>query len=300
MAALTGPHLSPQHKKEKTMTSIKDALAEENFSAEEIIKLAIARRGDIFPEQRIFIEADPKAYSINQRAVGYAHQYDSLGTPDQVLSLPMRELIATCMLAAKGDDRFAPNHVRRMWRIGVTNKVMFEAALAMVPATGWSTIPHVALAVITAGDPNYTDGAIPEGGEPKTLKPFVELTQGRTTVQGFDKVNDAGLLADPDWADIAKIDPEFARRAARLLDYALLVGGPTDKDLLGPGPRELVCIAGLCGKGYVDFAARHIRRAYAWGMTQRQVLEAICCLLPMGGPPSLQLGMQAIRKAEAA
>jgi hypothetical protein len=29
-----------------------------------------------------------------------------------------------------------------------------------------------ALAVITAGDPNYTDGTIPEGGEPKTLTPF--------------------------------------------------------------------------------------------------------------------------------
>ncbi len=274
------------------MTTIKEALAEENFSAEEIIRLAIARRGDIFPEQRIFIQADPKAYSINQRAVGYVHQYDKLGTAEQVLSLPMRELIATCMLAAKGDDRFAPNHVRRMWRIGVTNKVMFEAALAMVPATGWSTIPHVALAVITAGDPNYTDGAIPDGGEPKTLKPFVELIQGRTLAQGVD---DAGLLADPDWADIAKIDPELATRAARLLDYALLVGGPGDKDLLGPGPRELVCIAGLCSKGYVEMAVRHIKRAYAWGMTKRQVMEAISCLLPMGGAPSLAIGMQAIR-----
>lgn len=268
------------------------ARAEESLPAEKIIRLAIERRGDIFPEQRIFIEADPRAYSINQRVVGYAHQYDSLGTDEQLLSVQMRELIATCQLAAKGDDRFVPNHVRRMWRLGVTNKVIFEAALAMVPATGWSTIPHVALGVITAGDPAYTDGAIPEGGAPTTLKPFIELTQGRSKVREFD---DAGLLADPDWQDIARIDPEYAKRTARLIDYALLVDGPSERDLLGPGPRELVCIAGLCGRGMASYAARHIRRAYAWGMSKRQVFEAICCLTPMSSIAAVQTGMQAIR-----
>ena len=268
---------------------------EENFDADAIIRRATARRGDIFPEFHIFIRSIPKAYALNQRTAGYVHQYSELGTADQVLSLPMRELIATTQLCAKGDDRFAPNHVRRMWRLGVTNRVMFEAALAMAMASGWSTIGHVALAVLTAGDPAYKDGAIPEGGEPKALTPFPELSQGRTRIHACDE----RLLDDPDWKDIAQIDPELAARTATLVDYAQLVAGAADEDLLGPGPRALITIAGLCSRGFTELAARHIRRAYAYAMTRRQVFEAISCVLPMGGTPALQIGMQAIRQAEA-
>ena len=268
---------------------------EENFDPDEIIRRATARRGDIFPEFQIFIRSIPKAYALNQRCAGYVHQYTELGTPDQVLSLPMRELIATTQLCAKGDDRFAPNHVRRMWRLGVTNRVMFEAALAMAMASGWSTIGHVALAVLTAGDPSYTDGAVPEGGEPKTLKPFPELSQGRVRVHACDEQ----LLDDPDWKDIAQTDPELVARFAKLADYAQLVDGASSEDLLGPGPRALITIAGLCARGFTELAARHIRRAYAYAMTRKQVFEAISCELPMGGGPALQIGMQAIRLAEA-
>ncbi len=268
---------------------------EENFDADEIIKRATARRGDIFPEFQIFIRSIPKAYALNQRAAGYVHQYAELGTKDQVLSLPMRELIAMTQLCAKGDDRFAPNHVRRMWRMGVTNRPMFEAALAMAMAAGWSTIGHVALAVQTAGDPAYKDGAVPEGGEPKTLTPFAELTQGRVRVHACDEK----LLDDPDWKDIAQIDPELAARFGKLADYAQLTEGATSEDLLGPGPRALITIAGLCARGFGELAARHIRRAYAYAMTRKQVMEAISCVLPMGGSAALQVGMQAIRLAEA-
>lgn len=272
--------------------SDESANAVENLTAEEIIRMGIARRGDILPESRLFIETLPKAYAINQPVVGYVHQYEGMGIPGQVLTVQMRELIATCQLAAKGDDRFAANHVRRLWRLGVCNKAIFEAAVAMIPATGFSTIPHVASAVIMAGDPAYKEGAIPEGGAPASSRPFAELSQGRSKTS--DTI-DAGLLTDPDWQDIAKIDPEYARRTARLIDFALLVDGPGPQDLLGPGPRELVCIAGLCGRGMADLAARHVRRARAWGMSVQQIFEAISCITPMCGIAAVQTGMRAIR-----
>ena len=131
---------------------------------EAILARVIANRGDIFEEFKLIIRAMPRTYELNQQVAGYVHQYRTLGTADQELSLPMRELIATCQLCAKGDDRFAPNHVRKLWRLGVTNAVIFEAALAMATAVGWSTVGHVALAIVTAGDASYADGEIPAGG----------------------------------------------------------------------------------------------------------------------------------------
>ena len=272
------------------------ARAEEDLPAEEIIRMGIARRGDILPESRLFIETLPRAYAINQPVVGYVHQYEGMGMPGQVLTVQMRELIATCQLAAKGDDRFAANHVRRLWRLGVCNKAIFEAALAMIPATGFSTIPHVASAVIMAGDPDYKEGVIPEGGAPAISRPFAELSQGRSRA---DRSDDTGLLADPDWQDIAALDAEYARRAARLIDFALLLNGPGPQDLLGPGPRELICIAGLCGRGMADIAARHVRRARAWGMSRHQIFEAVSCITPMSGIAAVQTGIRAIRMGEA-
>ena len=67
---------------------------------------------------------------------------------------------------------------------------------------------------------------------------------------------------------------------------------------LGPGPRELIAIAALCTRGEVELAAQHIRRAYDYGMTKRQVLEAIACVLPMSGMVTGQLGWRAMRLAD--
>jgi hypothetical protein len=49
----------------------------------------------------------------------------------------------------------------------------------------------------------------------------------------------------------------------------------------------------------VDLAAQHIRRAYDYGMTKRQVLEAIACVLPMSGMVTGQLGLRAMQLADA-
>jgi hypothetical protein len=50
----------------------------------------------------------------------------------------------------------------------------------------------------------------------------------------------------------------------------------------------------------VDIAADHIRRAYDCGMSRRQVLEAICCVVPMTGMVSAQYGARAMKLAEEA
>ena len=74
-------------------------------------------------------------------------------------------------------------------------------------------------------------------------------------------------------------------------------GGAQDA-LLGPGPRELIVIAALCTRGEIDIAGQHIRRAYDYGMTRRQVLEAISSIVPMTGMISMQLGLRAMQLAD--
>lgn len=264
------------------------------YDAEAIIAKSIRDRGDMFAEFQLFMRAQPKAAALNQRVAGYVHQYKNQEGSDQVLSLPMRELIATVMLAAKGEDRFAPNHVRKLWREGVTNEPIFEAAFAMATVLGWTVIGHTCTAVQLAGDPNYREGQVPEGGVPKTMTPFPELAQGRVRVAPCEE----GLLSEPEWQDIKKLDPEMAERVAALIDHALIADGPVaDNVLLGPGVRELIAIAGLCSRGQEVKAARHMKRAIAYGMTAKQILEAFSCVIPMTGSATMPIGVRAMRLA---
>jgi len=266
----------------------------EDMSAEAVIARAIARRGEIFEEFKVLARESPRTYDLISKTAGYMHHYAGEEGAEQKLSGTMRELIALCQLCAKGDDRFAANHVRRLWQRGVTNKVMVEAATAIAPIVGWSTIAHVTLAMITANDPAYPFGRIPPGGAPTTLTPFPELQMGRNkTTSGNDS-----LLNTPEWQYVASLEPELAHRAAQWVDYCLLPDGASD-ELLGPGPRELIAIAALCARGEVEFAAQHIRRAYEYGLTRLQVLEAISCVLPMTGALTVQIGVRAMKLAEA-
>jgi alkylhydroperoxidase/carboxymuconolactone decarboxylase family protein YurZ len=263
-------------------------------AAEDIVQRFIRERGDLFEEFQLFAREAPETVDLVRKTAGYVHFYENQTTPEQNLSGPMRELIATCQLCAKNDDRFAPNHVRRLYRMGVTNRVLFEAGDAIAPIVGWSTVAHIAKAIITANDPAYPYGALPEGGEPKTLTRFPELDLGR---EALEPVED-GLLDTPEWLYIAAIDAELARRAAAFVDHCLLAGGSRDK-LLGAGARELIAIAALCARGEQDLAARHIRRAYAYGVTRQQVLEAISCVLPMTGAITVQIGARAMQQVDA-
>ena len=264
-------------------------------AADDIVQRFIKERGDLFEEFHLFARESPDTVDLVRKTAGYVHFYENQTTAEQNLSGPMRELIATCQLCAKNDDRFAPNHVRRLYRMGITNRVLFEAGEAIAPIVGWSTVAHIAKAIITANDPAYPYGTLPEGGEPKTLTPFPELELGRkaVTAPAFD-----GLLATPEWRYIAAIDPELARRAAAFVDHCLLAGGPRDK-LLGAGARELIAVAALCARGEQDLAAQHIRRAYAYGISRHQVLEAISCVLPMTGAITVQIGARAMQQVDA-
>ncbi len=263
------------------------------LASDEVLKRLIAERGDIFPEFHFIARERPESLHYTRRALGYVHQYDNHATPEQELSVQMRELIALCQLSSQGDDRFAANHVRRLYRLGVTNTVILEAAEAYAAIFGSSTIPHVAQAILTANSSDYTYGVLPPGGEPKTLQHFPELAMGRTRTSA---AND-GLMQLPEWQYIASIDAELAKRASELVDHFLLPDGAGD-ELLGPGPRELLAIAALCVRGEVDIATQHIRRAYAWGMNRHQVMEAISCVLPMTGAISLQIGARALQAAD--
>lgn len=266
----------------------------EDLSPEAILARATAARGDIFPEWKAVVYAVPRTYDLINRTVSYLHQYHGEDPSAQQLSGPMRELIAIPALCAKGDLRHAPNHIRRIYRMGVTDRAIFEGATAYALVAGWASLTYVSLAIMEANNPDYPFGKLPEGGAPRELKPFPELAMGRNRKSAADE----SLLDTPEWRFAARIDAEFARRTAAFADHCVLAGGAQDA-CLGPGPRELIVIAALCTRGEVELAARHIQRAYDYGMSRRQVLEAISCVLPMTGMVTGQLGIRAMQLADA-
>jgi alkylhydroperoxidase/carboxymuconolactone decarboxylase family protein YurZ len=270
-------------------------VSNEDLSPEAILERATKARGDIFPEWKPVAYALPQTYDLINKTGSYLHQYHGQSADAQALSGPMRELIAIPALCAKGDIRHSANHVRRLYRMGITNKVLLEAASAFGTVTGWASMTFVSLAIMEANNPDYPFGKLPEGGEPKTLTPFPEMKMGRTRKKGKGSES---LLDTPEWRYAAGIDPELAKRCTAFVDHCLLAGGAKDEHL-GPGPRELIAIAALCTRGEVELAAQHIRRAYDYGMTKRQVLEAIACVLPMFGMVTGQLGWRAMRLAAA-
>ena len=264
-----------------------------DFSPEAVLARATAARGDIFPEWKTLVYASPKTYHLINQTVSYLHQYHGQQADSGQLSIPMRELIAIPALCSKGDLRHAPNHIRRMYREGLTNKALFEGAAAFASVVGWASLTYVSLAIEQANSADYPFGKLPPGGEPKELKPFPEMSMGRTRSSAAKE----SLADTEEWRYAAEIDAELARRASAFVDHCLVADDEQDT-ILGPGPRELIAIAALCTRGEVDLAAQHMRRAYDYGMTRRQVLDAICCVVPMSGMTSATLGLRAMRLAD--
>ena len=267
---------------------------EENLTPEAVLERATKARGDIFPEWKALAHASPETYHLINETGSYLHQYHGQAESPRRLSAPMRELIAIPALCAKGDLRHAPNHVRRAYRVGLTNTALFEGASAFAAVVGWASLTFVSLAIMEANNPLYPYGELPPGGEPDELKPFPEMMMGRKR-----KNTSSESLADTsEWRYASEIDSELVRRAAAFVDHCLLAEGARD-ELLGPGPRELIAIAALCTRGEVELAAQHIGRAYDYGMSKRNVLEAICCVLPMTGMITGQLGLRAMQLADS-
>jgi len=252
----------------------------------------VKNRGDIFEEWHFMAKYIPLTIAKLHDTAGYILQNDNKSTPDQELSAAFRELIALCQLSNKGELRFAANHVRRLYRFGVTNAVIFEAAESMAPIVGHASIALVAQAILLANDPTYPFGKMPEGGEPSQLKPFPEMTMGWTADDDVQQ----SLLQEPEWQYAAEIDPEFVRRTTSFVDHCLIDRRPGR--VLSPGSRELIAIAALCARGEVDLAAAHIRRAYAYGFSRRKVLEGISCVQNMTGAVSVHRGIRAMQQAD--
>ena len=267
----------------------------EDLHPEQVLARALARRGDTFDEFKLLIREKPATYDLISKTAGYVHHYTGRGGDAQQLSHPMRELITLAMLAARGEHRFAPNHVRRLYCLGVTHALMFEAASAMAPVTGWTTLAHVASAILAANRPDYPFGRMPEGGEPAELTPFPELECGAW--QGEEPASSERFTDE--YAYIASIDPDLARVAARWVDHCLCRDARAASSArLGPGPRELIAAAAACARGDATLAAGHMRRAYDHGLNRVQVLEAISCVLPMTGAMTLKIGVRAMRLAD--
>lgn len=257
-----------------------------------IMEEYVKNRGDIFEEWHFMAKYVPLTIVKLHDTAGYILQNDNKTTPDQELSVVFRELIALCQLSAKGDKRFAANHVRRLYRFGVTNAVIFEAAEAFAPVVGHSTIALVAQAILLGNDPTYPFGKMPEGGEPETLTPFPEMKLGW---EAKGKV-ETSLLDRPEWQYAAAIDPELAKRTASFVDHCVTDRKP--ERVLSPGARELIMVAALSARGEVDLATNSICRVYAYGFSKRQVLEAISCVQNMTGAVSVQLGVRAMQQAD--
>jgi len=273
---------------------VSEALKQEipDLSPEAVLARATAARGDIFPEWKTLVYASPKTYHLINQTVSYLHQYQGQAAAAGQLSVQMRELIAIPALCAKGDLRHAPNHIRRMYREGLTNKALFEGAAAFASVAGWASLTYVSLAIEQANSADYPFGKLPPGGEPKELKPFPEMTIGRTR----RSIASESLADTEEWRYAATIDAELTKRVSAFIDHCVAADGESDA-LLGPGPRELIVVAALCTRGEVDLAAAHIRRAYDYGMTPQHVLDAICCVVPMNGVVSATLGLRAMRLA---
>ena len=111
----------------------------DELDPEKIMEDYVRNRGDIFEEWHFMVRHVPLTIVRLHDISGYILKHENKTTPDQELSFVFRELIALCQLSAKGEPRFAANHVRRLYRAGITNTVIFEAAEAFSTSSGTPT-----------------------------------------------------------------------------------------------------------------------------------------------------------------
>ncbi|MBI2909007.1 MAG: carboxymuconolactone decarboxylase family protein [Chloroflexi bacterium] len=253
-------------------------------------------RGDTYWETERLFHMIPEVLMLAAEATGYVHRYEGKEDSRQELSLQMRELIAVVLLTSKGEERFAANHVRRLYRMGVTDALIIEAFLAAVPVLSFAVMLHAVRVMQAAKDPSNREGALPPGGEPKVLVDFPELHLGDDR-PGVPEA-ETGLGAKPEWQYIAQIDPGLAERVIRLCNMIDAEGGVQRRgDHFPPAARELIAIPALCARGFIDAAGQHMRRAVGYGLSARQILEAISSVLPYYGLMTVEIGAQAMIKA---
>lgn len=248
-------------------------------------------RDDQFWESALLWKYSPEG--MGPELGSYVHQYQGQTASGQVLSTQMRELIATVMLIWRGFNRFAANHIRRLYRLGVTNELIVEAFWFAAPFLGRANALQGIRAMRKAADPGNLEGELPAGGVPMELFDFPELHLG----EGLSVPDDVSLADRPEWRLIAQMDPGLARIATGHYDKIFAVrerGGLEWK--LPVAARELIAVVALCGKGHVDMAAEHMQRCLRHGGTPRHILDAISAGT-MAGLITYQFGAQAMMKA---
>lgn len=142
-----------------------------------------------------------------------------------------------------------------------------------------------------ANDSSYPDGELPPGGPPRTLMPFPELELGRTLVSGAES---GSMSESASWCSVAEIDPELVARTSAFVDHCTGHHRTTGEPYLGSGVRALVTVPALCVRGETEQAAAFMKRALDYGMTVRQLVEAISCVIPMTGAATMDVGMRAL------
>ena len=245
----------------------------DELDPEKIMEDYVRNRGDIFEEWHFMVRHVPLTIVRLHDISGYILKHENKTAPDQELSFVFRELIALCQLSTKGEPRFAANHVRRLYRAGITNTVIFEAAEAFSTAVGHANIALVAQSILLANDPAYPFGKLPEGGEPKSVTPFPEMALGWEASGPLER-------KPPDTTRTGNTPPRSTRNSRAAPPLTSTIASPTGRPerVLSPGARTLIALAALCARGEARLAAEHVRRAYAYGFTRRQVLEAISCV----------------------
>ena len=154
--------------------------SQEDLSPEAILARAAAARGDIFPEWKPIAYALPQTYDLINKTGSYLHQYHGQSAEEQALSGPMRELIAIPALCAKGDMRHSPNHIRRIYRMGVTNKVILRRAALSAPGRLSSDVSS--RSALLERTPNYPYGKRPKAeSRRRSTLPRAEIGRKRKT-----------------------------------------------------------------------------------------------------------------------
>ena len=183
-----------------------------------------------------------------RRTAGYVHFYEDQTTPDQVLSGPMRELIATCQLCAKNDDasRRTTFGAFTAWR---HNKLLFEAAKASRPSLAGPRFAHIAKAIITRQRRGVSVRHAAARRRTEELTPFADLTSPH---DGHDR--ERRPARDAEWQYVRRDRPRSRAPRGRVR-RSLSPRQRRSRQAASDPARELIAIAALCARGEVDIAA---------------------------------------------
>ena len=240
-----------------------------------------------FWEAALLQQYTPRTPDVNLG--DYVHHYERVESQDQLLSTQFRELIATLMLAVVGHQRFAARHIRRLYRLGVTSQVVVDTFWAASPFIGRAHVLSGIRCIHLANDASNLEGTLPPGGAPTNLTDFAELHLSNSGPG-------SQILADtPEWQLVTQLDPRLAELTLGF--YEEVMGGSRSWTL-PVAARELVAIVCLAWRGMLDLATDHVRVALACGVDSRQVLEALSAAVPMTGLVTLQVGAQAMIRAQ--